>query len=37
MKILGISVKDKKIAQEEKVFNLAKKASQYIKCDEPIR
>ncbi len=37
MKILGISVKDKKNTQEEKVFNLAKKASKYIKCEDPIR
>ena len=34
IKILGISVKDKKIDQEEKVYKLAKKACNYIKCNE---
>jgi len=37
IKILGISVKDQKIKQEEKVFNLAKKASNFIGCKEPSR
>ncbi len=37
IKILGISVKDKKKKQEEKVFNLAKKACKYIKIQEPIK
>ena len=37
IKILGISVKDKKITQEEKVFSLAKKACKFIKCKDPIR
>lgn len=37
MKIIGISVKDKKIIQEEKVFKLALKASEYINSKKPIR
>ena len=35
--IVGISVKDKKHDQEEKVFKLAKEACDYIQCDEPNR
>ena len=37
IKIVGISVKDKKNDQEEKVFKLAKEACDYIQCDEPNR
>ena len=33
--IIGISVKDQKKIQEEKVFKLAKNASKLIKCKEP--
>ena len=36
-KILGISVKDKKNDQEEKVFKLAKDACDYIQCNYPNR
>jgi len=35
--IIGISVKDKKKDQEEKVFDLAKKCCKYIKCPEPLK
>ena len=35
--VIGISVKDKKNDQEEKVFNLAKKCCDYIKCTYPQR
>ena len=35
--VIGISVKDKKIDQEEKVFNLAKKCCDYIKSSYPKR
>ena len=35
--IIGISVKDKKIDQEEKVLNLATKCCDYIKCAYPKR
>ena len=35
VKIVGISVKDKKNDQEEKVFKLAKTACDYINCDQP--
>ena len=35
IKIIGISVKDNKKDQEEKVFNLAKKCCAYIKCSQP--
>ena len=34
-KILGISVKDKKKDQEQKVFQLVKDACSYIQCDHP--
>ncbi len=37
IKIIGISVKDNKQVQEEKVFNLAKKCCTYIKCAQPLR
>ena len=37
IKIVGISVKDKKHDQEEKVFKLAQSACEYINCDDPIR
>ena len=37
LKILGISVKDQKNKQEEKVFKLAKEACNYIQCIEPKR
>jgi len=37
VKIVGISVKDKKNDQEEKVFKLAKTACDYINCDQPKR
>ena len=37
VKIVGISVKDKKNDQEEKVFKLAKTACDYINCDKPKR
>ncbi len=37
IEIIGISVKDNKIDQEEKVYNLAKKACKYIGCDNPKR
>ena len=37
IKIVGISVKDKKNDQEEKVFKLAKEACKYIQCDNPKR
>ena len=36
-KIIGISVKDKKDVQEEKVFKLAKDACDYIQCNYPKR
>jgi len=36
-KIVGISVKDKKNDQEEKVFKLAQSACEYINCDQPKR
>jgi len=35
--VIGISVKDKKIDQEHKVFNLAKKCCDYIKIPYPKR
>ena len=35
--IIGISVKDNKINQEEKVYNLAKLATNYIGCSDPKR
>ena len=35
--VIGISVKDKKIDQEEKVFNLAKNCCDYIKSPYPKR
>ena len=35
--IIGISVKDKKLDQENKVYDLAKKACLYIDCKNPIR
>ena len=35
--IIGISVKDQKKIQEEKVFALAKKGSEFIGCKEPNR
>ncbi len=37
VKIIGISVKDKKNDQEEKVFKLAQTACDYINCDQPKR
>jgi len=37
IKIVGISVKDKKHDQEEKVFNLAQTACEYINCEQPKR
>ena len=37
VKIVGISVKDKKNDQEEKVFKLAQTACDYINCDQPKR
>ena len=37
VKIIGISVKDKKNVQEEKVFKLAQTACDYINCDQPKR
>ena len=37
MEIVGISVKDKKYDQEEKVFKLAQSACEYINCDQPKR
>ena len=37
LKIIGISVKDKKFDQEKKVFNLAKKCCDFIKCSDPKR
>ena len=37
LKIIGISVKDNKKDQEEKVFKLAKYSCTYIKCDQPQR
>ena len=37
IEIVGISVKDKKHDQEEKVFKLAKEGCEYIQCDEPKR
>ena len=37
IKIIGISVKDKKNDQEEKVYNLALKCSKFIKCNEPAK
>ena len=37
IKIVGISVKDKKHDQEEKVFKLAQSACEYINCDQPKR
>ncbi len=37
VKIIGISVKDKKNVQEEKVFKLAQTACDYIICDQPKR
>ena len=37
LKIVGISVKDKKNDQEEKVFKLAQTACDYINCDQPKR
>ena len=37
IKIVGISVKDKKNDQEEKVFKLAQSACEYINCDQPNR
>ena len=37
IKILGISVKDKKLDQEEKVFKLAQDCCNYIECDKPKR
>ena len=35
VKIIGISVKDNKLNQENKVFNLAKKCSEFIGCSMP--
>tara|TARA_Y100001970_G_scaffold193106_1_gene234701 strand:- start:20447 stop:21430 length:984 start_codon:yes stop_codon:yes gene_type:complete len=35
--IIGISVKDNKNIQEEKIFNLAKKGCKYIRCPFPKR
>ena len=37
IEIVGISVKDKKHDQEEKVFKLAKEGCNYIQCDDPKR
>ena len=37
IKIVGISVKDKKNDQEEKVFKLAQTACDYIDCEHPKR
>jgi len=37
IKIVGISVKDKKNDQEEKVFKLAQTACEYINCNQPNR
>ena len=37
VKIVGISVKDKKNDQEEKVFKLAQTACKYINCEQPKR
>ena len=37
IKIVGISVKDKKHDQEEKVFKLAQSACNYINCNQPKR
>jgi len=37
IKIVGISVKDKKHDQEEKVFKLAQLACEFIKCDQAKR
>ena len=37
VKIVGISVKDKKNDQEEKVFKLAQKACEYMNCEQPKR
>ena len=37
VKIVGISVKDKKNDQEEKVFKLAQTACEYINCEQPKR
>ncbi|MBI29311.1 MAG: D-cysteine desulfhydrase [Pelagibacteraceae bacterium] len=37
VKIVGISVKDEKNIQEEKVFKLAQSACKYIKCEPPQR
>ena len=37
IKIVGISVKDKKNDQEEKVFKLAQSACEYINCEQPKR
>ena len=37
IKIIGISVKDNKKDQEEKVFGLTKKCCKYIKCSLPSR
>jgi len=37
IKIVGISVKDKKHDQEEKVFKLAQLACEFINCDQPKR
>jgi len=37
IKIVGISVKDKKHDQEEKVFNLAQLACEFVSCDQPKR
>ncbi len=36
-KIIGISVKDQKNDQEEKVFKLAQRACNYINCEQPKR
>ena len=37
IKIVGISVKDKKNDQEEKVFKLAQTACEYMNCEKPKR
>ena len=37
IKIVGISVKDKKNDQEEKVFKLAQLACEFVNCDKPKR
>ena len=37
IKIVGISVKDKKNDQEEKVFKLAQTACEYMNCERPKR